>query len=141
MTYGQAYSDRYLETAVLTATPEQLVVMLYEGAIRYLSQAMVCIEVRDYERKRVAVDLALGIVEHLQTSLDMRKGGAISGELRKLYKYIGAKILQGSIELKTEPLDEAVKLLSTLLESWRQVASRKQASRIMSAEAVGVLVG
>jgi flagellar protein FliS len=99
MTYGNhAYGDqsygRYLETSVITATPEQLVVMLYEGAIRYSKQAIVQIENRDLQGKRVSVDRALGIVQQLQTSLDMKRGGELAVDLRRLYQYIGSKILQ-----------------------------------------------
>ena len=116
---------RYEETSVRTSSPEQLVVMLYEGAIRYLRQAVNQIQEKDLQGKRQSVDRALAIVQHLQGTLDMRRGGEISVELDKIYSYITSRILAGSTELKTAPLEEAAKLLGTLLTSWEEVARQK----------------
>src|SRR6516164_7870959 len=126
MSYDTYSSQRYIETAILTASPEQRVVLLYEQAIRSLKQAAVYIEQKDLEGKRRSLDNVLGVLQHLQTSLDMRQGGEIAVELRRIYQYISNKVLEASIQLKTDPLEEAVQLLSTLLESWRNIASRTE---------------
>lgn len=126
MNYGSYSSQRYLETSVVTASPEQLVVMSYEGAIGLLKQAIIQIERKDYEGKRNSINRALGLVHHLQNSLDMNRGGEISIELRRIYQYVSSKIVEGSIHFKSDPLNEAVKLLSTLLEPWREIVSQKQ---------------
>jgi len=119
-------SNRYFETSVTTSSPEQLVVLLYEAAIRHLKQAMTSIEHKDLNGKRQSVDRAMAIVQHLQSTLDMERGGQISLELDRLYTYVVFRILDGSAKLSTGPLEEAVKLLSSLLESWREVARQKQ---------------
>jgi flagellar protein FliS len=138
MTYGTYSSQRYIETAILTASPEQRVVLLYEQAIRSLKLAAVHIEQKNLEGKRRSLDNVLGILRHLQTSLDMRQGGEIAVELRRIYQYIGNKVLEASIQLKTDPLQEAAQLLSTLLESWREVASRtEKGANSMPARMVG----
>jgi flagellar protein FliS len=128
MSYGTYSSQRYIETAILTASPEQRVVLLYEQAIRSLKQAIVYIEQKDLEAKRRSLDNVLGVLQHLQTSLDMRQGGEIAIELRRIYQYISNKVLEASVQLRTGPLHEAVQLLSTLLESWRQIASPTEKS-------------
>jgi flagellar protein FliS len=137
MSYGAYSSNRYLETAVLTATPEQLVVITYEETIRRLKQAIGQIDSKDFEGKRRTVNQALAMVHHLQSCLDMQRGGEISSELRQIYTYVSSKIVEGSMQLKTDPLYEAVNLLSTLLESWREIASRKDQPAVMSARMVG----
>jgi len=76
-------------------------------------------------------------VHHLQSCLDMQRGGEISSELRQIYTYVSSKIVEGSMQLKTDPLYEAVNLLSTLLESWREIASRKDQPAVMPARMVG----
>lgn len=123
--WGQP-SRSYYETSVTTSSPEQLVVMLYQGAIRHLKQATIEILKKDLEGKRHSIDRAVAIVQHLQNTLDMERGAEISVELDRLYTYMLAKILDGSIKLQTAPLEEAVKLLSTLLESWEEIARQKQ---------------
>ncbi len=123
--WGQP-SRSYYETSVTTSSPEQLVVMLYQGAIRYLKQSVIEILKVDLVAKRQSVDRAVAIVQHLQSTLDMERGGEISVELDRLYSYVLSRILDGSIKLETAPLEEAVKLLTTLLESWEEVARQKQ---------------
>ncbi len=115
----------YYETSVTTSSPEQLVVMLYQGAVRHLKQAVIDIQNNDLVGKRQSVDRAMAIVQHLQGTLDMERGGEISVELDRIYTYVTSCILDGSIKLKTAPLEEAVKLLATLLESWEEIARQK----------------
>ena len=113
----------------MTASPEQLVVMLYENAIRNLKQAADAIEIKDLATKGHSIDRALAIVQHLQTTLDIERGGTIAAELDRIYTYVISRILDGSNYLRTAPLKEAVKLLRTLLASWETVAMQNQRQR------------
>ena len=131
-------SNRYFETSVTTSSPEQLVVLLYEAAIRHLKQAITNIEDKDLNGKRQSVDRAMAIVQHLQSTLDMERGGQISLELDRLYTYVVFRILDGSAKLTVGPLEEAVKLLSSLLEAWREVAKQKQGLSLPAKSVVGV---
>jgi flagellar protein FliS len=122
-------ATRYYETSVTTASPEQLVVMLYEGAIKYLRQSIAAIEEKNLVGKRQSIDRAVAIVQHLQGTLDMQRGGEISVELDKLYTYMIRGIVNGSVKLQTAPLEEVVKLLTTLLEGWEVVAKERRRER------------
>jgi flagellar protein FliS len=120
-------SDRlnaYREVAVQTASGIKLVVMLYEGTIRFLRESVAAIESKDLDRKRHCVDRAVAIVQHLQGSLDMERGGEVASGLNSLYSYITSLILDGSAKLETAPLKEAIELLNVLLEGWEEVAKR-----------------
>src|SRR5262245_4602121 len=119
-------SDAYREVAVQTSSPTKLVVMLYEGAVRFLGESVTAIKSRDLNRKRHAIDRAVAIVQHLHNTLDMERGGEMAAELDKLYSYITSRILDGSAKLETEPLEEAIKLLSVLLTGWEELAKREQ---------------
>jgi flagellar secretion chaperone FliS len=125
MNYGSSLTQRYQETSVNTASGEQLVVMLYEGAIKSLRTAVADIEAKNIEGKRQAVDKALGIVQHLQDTLDRERGGHIAADLDRLYTYIISRILDGSAKLEVAPIQEAVKLLTPLLSAWEEVARKK----------------
>jgi len=123
-----ASSQRYYETSVTTSSPEKLVVMLYQGAIRFLKQAIVDIENHDIKGKNQSVTRALAIVNELQSTLDMTNGKEIAAELNRLYRYVREAIINGSMKLETKPIMTAVKVMSTLLEAWEVVASGTQES-------------
>src|SRR2546426_9064326 len=98
---------QYEDTAVQTSSPEKLVVMLYEGALKFLRQAVAGTQARDIEQKRHGVDRALAVIQHLQSTLDREKGGDIAAELDRLYVYITSRIVEGSAQLQVAPLEEA----------------------------------
>ncbi len=116
----------YQEIAVQTSSPTKLVVMLYEGAIRFLRQSVTAIQSKDLDQKRQSVDRAVAVIQHLQGTLDMDRGGAVAAELDKLYTYINSKIIEGSSKLQTAPIEEAIKLLTVLLSGWEEVSRRGQ---------------
>ena len=119
-------SNTYQEIAVQTSSPTQLVVMLYEGGIRFLRQSVEAIESNDLNRKRQSIDRAMAVIQHLQGTLDMERGGDVAAELDKLYTYISTKILEGSGKLQIAPLEEAIKLLTVLHSGWEEVAKKEQ---------------
>ena len=119
-------SNAYREVAVQTSSPTRLVVMLYEGAIRFLHESVAAIESGDLNAKRQSIDRAVAVIQHLQTTLDMDRGGDVAAGLNRLYHYITSCILQGSTKLETAPLKEAIKLLKVLLAGWEEVAARER---------------
>ena len=118
--------NTYQEIAVQTSSPAKLVVMLYEGAIRFLRQSITAIESKDLDRKRQSVDRAVAVVQHLQGTLDMDKGREVAAELDRLYSYVTSRIMDGSGKLEVAPLEEAIKLLTVLLSGWEQLAKKEQ---------------
>jgi flagellar protein FliS len=116
----------YKEAAVQAATPIKLVVMLYEGAVRFLQESVSAIECHDLDRKRHAIDRAVAVIQHLQSTLDLDSGRAVAGDLNRLYDYITSRVLEGSAKLDTAPLKEAIKLLSVVLAGWEELAKREQ---------------
>lgn len=119
-------SNTYQEVAVQTSSPTRLVVMLYEGALRFLQQSISAIQSKDLDRKRQAVDRAVAVIQHLQGTLDMDRGGEIAAELDRLYTYIHSKILEGSTKLQIAAFEEAIKLLTVLLSSWEEAARKEE---------------
>jgi flagellar secretion chaperone FliS len=119
-------SNTYREVAVQTASPTRLVVMLYEGSIRFLRESVTAINAKDLDRKRQSIDRAVAIVQHLQGTLDMDRGQQVAKDLDRLYTYITDKIMEGSAKLQAAPLEEAIKLLHTLLTGWEELANKEQ---------------
>jgi flagellar protein FliS len=122
--YGRP--NTYQEVAIQTASPAKLVVMLYEGAIRFLNQSITAIQTKDLNLKRQSVDRAVAVIQHLQSTLDMGQGEEVAADLDRLYTYITSRVLDASGKLEVAPLEEAIKLLTVLLSGWEEVARKEQ---------------
>ena len=99
--------------------------MLYDGAIRFLKQSILDIRNKDLEGKRKSVDRALAIIQQLRCSLDKERGQHIARDLERLYDYISMRVAEGSRKLDARPIDESVRLLTTLAEAWEKVAQEE----------------
>jgi flagellar secretion chaperone FliS len=133
MTHTNGRSALYKETAINTASPTKLVVMLYEGAVRFLTQAAKDIRNRDLIRKAESISRAIAIIQHLRLTLDMEKGQDIARELDRLYEYVLSRALEGSTKLDAAAIDEAIKVLSDLLPAWEQIAKKEQEQTVSPA--------
>ena len=130
MNYSNYESAAYKETSVTTSSETQLIVMLYEGAIRFLREATDAIGKNNITAKANACDRALAIVQHLHLSLDMERGQEISAELERLYSFIISKIVEGSGQLSAKKLDEAIKVLDILRTAWTELAQKEKAEEV-----------
>jgi flagellar protein FliS len=126
MTYLNSRSSAYEETSVNTASPAKLVVMLYEGAIKALTNTANDIRNRDLVRKHRSVNHAMAIINHLRLTLNKDKSQDIAQELDRLYAYAFSRVLEGSTKLDTGAIEEAIKVLSDLLPAWEEVARKEQ---------------
>jgi len=123
-------SSVYKEVSISTSSPTNLVVLLYQGALRFLHEAVDDIKRQDYVHKRQSIDRAAAIVQYLQSTLDTEKGQDIARELNRLYDYITSRIYEGSTKLDCKPIEEVIKLLETLLSGWEQIALKEQKNAV-----------
>ena len=126
MIYQNSRPSIYKETSVNTASPTKLVVMLYEGAIRFLTRAASDIRTGDLAGKGESVSRAVAIIQHLKATLDTEKGADIAGELDSLYSYALGRVLEGSTKLDANAIEAAIKVLSELLPAWEEIATKEQ---------------
>jgi len=117
-------SNIYQQVEVNTSNELKLVVMLYEGAIRFLTQARSSIESKNLVGKATGVDRALAVLGELQSTLRLEEGGEIAGSLNRLYTYMTERIIESSTRLDARPLDEVIKLLRILHSAWAEVAKK-----------------
>ncbi len=113
---------RYKEVGIRTASPEKLVVLLYEGAMQQARRAKAFHEEGNVGLRGAAISRALAIVAELQHSLNMEAGGEISGNLRALYFFVTDRLLEANITNRIEAIDEALGVLETLHEAWAEIA-------------------
>jgi flagellar protein FliS len=119
--------ERYLETAVETASPARLIVMLYDGAIRFIHEAAHAMRQRDYETQNNKLQRAQKILAELISSLDFDKGGEIAENLFRLYTYMYNQLVEANLQDAPERLEHVVNLLSDLREAWDTIASEAEA--------------
>jgi len=111
--------NAYKQTAVTTASREQVLIMLYEAAIKHLKKASECCQAKDLAGKGVAVGKAHDIINELSNTLDFNVGGDIAKNLERLYAFMVEQIVQGNLQNDPAKFDTARKLLENLLEGWR----------------------
>lgn len=118
----QSAANRYYETQIKTATPEELTMLLYNGCIRFLKQARICIENKDYEGKNSNITKAVNIIDELQITLDMQY--EISNNLSMLYEYFKERLVLASIQLNLDVLQEITDMITELRDTWHEVIKK-----------------
>src|SRR5687768_2903464 len=122
-------ADAYRKTSVQSSSPLGLVVMLYDGAIKFVLEAREAIARNDVRARTAAVSRALAIVAELQNTLNLKEGGEVGRELDRLYSYLNTRLLDITAKADDEAAKEVHKLLSTLRDGWSQIASQQPPSR------------
>jgi len=117
-------AEAYRRVEAESRSPMELVVMLYDGALRFLAAAREAHGRRDLIARGNALSRALAIIAELQSTLNLKEGGAIAAELDRLYSYITWRLMDVNVKQDGTALDEAHKLLSTLSDAWAQTANR-----------------
>jgi flagellar protein FliS len=111
----------YKESAILTAPPERLVVMLYDGIRRFLYQATVAMRDGNIEQSNNRMQRAEAIIDELNNTLDM-SAGEVASNLRALYLFSKRHLMQARIKRNPEMIEEVSKLLDNVGDAWRQIA-------------------
>ncbi len=111
----------YQETAVQTIGPEKLIVLLYEGLVRYLSQARAALVARDMAAKARQINNAQAVVLELRNALDHEAGGALAGNLEALYNYVFTENMNALIDNDPRHLDNNLRVLQPLLDAWSRI--------------------
>lgn len=111
-------AHNYLRTKVLTATPEQLQLMLYDGAIRFGEQAKAALEQKNFEHSYNMLSRVQKIITELHASLKPDVAPDLCDKMSSLYNYIYRKLVEANIEHLIPPLEEALDLLRYQRDTW-----------------------
>lgn len=116
-----AYARTEVETGIESARPEQLIIMLYDGALKAIYKAKAEMMRDDAAAKGNAISKAIAIIEDgLRGALDLRVG-EIAGNLDALYEYMSNKLLVANLKNDQAALDEVAKLLGELKSAWEEL--------------------
>ena len=122
-------AQAYFQTKVNTTDQGHLLIMLYDGALKYLQQARDKMLAKDYAAKGVLISKVIDIVNELASSLNMEKGGSLSENLNNLYILCTARLLQANMKMNVECLDSVVKILSGLRSAYAEIVERPEAQK------------
>ncbi len=113
----------YQENRVMTQTPGRVVTMLYEGAVKFLKQAIRELEAGQFIEKGKSISRAVDIIQELNVTLNMEAGGEIARNLRQLYAFMQEHLFQANMRKDADMIRQTIKLLEELNEGWKAVAA------------------
>jgi flagellar protein FliS len=116
-----AAPQSYQQNAVMTAPPGRLVVMLYDGAGRFLRRASVAMQNGEVARTNESLQRGEAIINELMITLDHERGGEIAASLRDLYLFCGRHLNEARLEKDHEKIDAVVGLLGELRDAFAQI--------------------
>ena len=123
--------NAYQKTNINTASQGRLIVLLYEGAAKQLSEAIALFEpdgkilAKNMEKFGICLQKAQRIISELEVSLDMEKGGEIAKNLMSLYLFFNEELMNSMIQKDKAKIEKILKMIKDLADSWRQIAESK----------------
>lgn len=125
MTYNNMY-QQYQQNSINTASPEELTLMLYNGAIKFMNLGKIHIEKKEIEQANNAIKRAQDIIYELNNTLDMTY--EISKNLRAIYTFVIGKLIDANIKKDAKFIDEALPLIEEIRDAWKE--AMKEARKI-----------
>lgn len=111
----------YLATQVETTTQGELLIMLYEAAIKFLKRAKAEIDNKDYAKKGVYISKAMAIIHELSESLNKEKGGDITPKLGSLYQFCTSHLIKANIRMNKKMIDDVIKILEGIRSAYAEI--------------------
>lgn len=109
----------YNNSKVLTASPAELTLMLYEGAIKFCNIAIMAIEKKDIEKAHTNIKKAEAIINEFRATLDHKY--PVAEDFDNVYKYLRERLMMANIKKDTEILEEVLTHLRTMRDTWKEV--------------------
>jgi flagellar protein FliS len=121
--YTASHSAAYRQQSILTATPGQLVVMLYDGCLRFLHQAAHAMRGGDMAETNARLIRAEAIIDELHATLDLEQGGVVASRLQGIYVFCNRHLLEARSAQEPEMIEKVSELLAELRDAWAQIAA------------------
>lgn len=116
--------------AVTTASRGQILLMLYEAAIRNVKKASDCIDKKDIAGKGMAIGKAHDIINELNNTLDFETGGDIAAQLEQLYNFMTSSLIKANLHNDKSTLESTCRILENLLDGWRQAVKEVETGQV-----------
>lgn len=127
--------NRYKQTAIETASKEKILLMLYEGAIKFTKLAIIAAEKKHIADRATHICKVYDIVLELNNTLDHKVGGDLARQLEQLYMFITDQLSKANLSGDPEPLRAVQRILETLYDGWKQAVDQlKKQEQMKKAE-------
>ena len=138
---ASGYARAYRAQSALTASPGQLVLMLFDGALRFLALAKEGFNQpeenpRRFEQINMNLQKAQNIIAELQGSLNYEAGGEIAVTLDRLYDYYARRLFEANVKKRLEPIIEVERFLQDLRDAWAEMIRKEESTRFQDARGV-----
>ncbi|MGQ9843506.1 MAG: flagellar export chaperone FliS [Spirochaetota bacterium] len=120
--------DQYKHTEINTANQGKLIVMLYDGAIKFCNIAIENMYPKTYDIANINILKAQDIINELILALNMNEGGDVARNLFNLYIFFKKQLLEANIQKNAEILKNTVKLLKELRDAWDKISTKETPS-------------
>lgn len=126
------YAKAYQAQSILTASPGQLVLLMYDGALRFMAQARAAFALPEDSPRRIeqihtALLRAQAIITELRADLDMKAGGEVATNLDRLYDYHLRRLVEANLKKTEAPVIEVEGLVRTLRDAWAEMLHQSEA--------------
>ena len=141
---NRAGYKQYNQVQIKTANKGKLIVMLYQGAIRFMKRALILLDKEDMEGKGNALIRSQDIVLELLYSLDqglLDQGDELAVNLQSLYLYCYRRLVHANVHMDSEAVEEVIQLMENLLQAWEQITGGEGLGKPESSESGLVLTG
>ena len=108
------YIKQYQTNNITTATPEKLMILLFDGAIQFLLKAKNAIEERNYKERAANIDGARKIIRELMRTIDLENGNDVSKQLFKLYNRMAMNLIKANVQRNAALVDEVIEVLTNI---------------------------
>lgn len=126
---AQAYATVGLETAVMGASPHQLIVLLFDGLEKALNRALWALDEGKVAERGVAISKAITILDNgLAAALDMEKGGELSDNLHNLYSYMSRTLLKANMKVDRKSIEHVASMVNDIAGAWRSIGDNGKGS-------------
>ena len=115
------YHNQYRKNEVSTSSQGRLILMMYEGAIKFATMALQSIEKGDIAGQGKYINKTHDIINELSLALDLKKGGEVAQSLESLYQFMLSQLTLANIKSDRKALEIVIKILKPLSEAWEQL--------------------
>ena len=121
--------QQYKNSKVLTASPAELTLMLYDGAIKFCNIAKDAIDNKDIQRAHENIIKAQKIIDYLRQTLDMKY--PVAQDFENIYSYLSQRLIEANVKKDTEILEELLTHLRSVRDNWKEVMRKNGVSSSM----------
>ena len=118
------FSKEYRQNEIATSSQGKLIVMMYEGAVKFVNLAIEGIDKKDLSKKGMNINKAHDIINELSLALNLKKGGEVAQKLESLYQFILHQLTLANIKSDRKALESILNVLIPLLEAWTELFTK-----------------